>query len=91
MPESGLKRAVRQLIDDLSADVVEERIVHYIIREVHIGRKLAAVLQDPYVRNRLDGDKLDEVLEKAEVIEAVESEMTEAFRKHDFKFTQDPL
>lgn len=89
MPESGLKRAVRQLIEDISSDVVEDRIVHYIIREVQVGRKLAAVLQDPYVRNRLDGDKLDEVLEKAEVIEAVEGEMTEAFRKHDFKFTED--
>ena len=87
MPESALKKAIRSLIEDMSTDIVEERAVNYIIREVHLGRSLASVLQDPYIKNRLDEDKLAHVLENEEVVHAIEEEISHAFKEHDFKFT----
>lgn len=87
MPESALRRAIRNFVEDISTDIIEERAVNYIIREVHQGRSLASVLQDPYIKNRLDEDKLAHVLENEEVIEAIEEEINHAFKERDFKFT----
>ena len=58
---------VQAFMDELALDVVEERIVEYVIREVRNGRKLADVLNDPYVKNRLNEQKLAHVLENPEV------------------------
>lgn len=87
MPESALKKAIRNLIEDMSGDILEERAVNYIIREVHLGRSLASVLQDPYIKNRLDEDKLAHVLENEEIVRAIEEEINHAFKEQDFKFT----
>ena len=88
MTESSFKKALREMIEDMSTDIVEERAINYVIREVHQGRSLAAVLQDPYIKNRLDEEKLKHILENEEVIKAVEEEITQAFKDRDFKFTE---
>lgn len=83
----SLVEKVQQFMDDLALDVVEERIVDYVIREVRNGRKLADVLADPYVKNRLNEDKLAKVIENPEIASAIEEQISQAFRTRDFGFT----
>jgi hypothetical protein len=77
---------VREFLDDMSVDVVEERVVEYVIREVRNGRKLAEVLNDPYVKNRFDPDKVARVLGNPEVSSAIEEQISTAFQKREFGF-----
>ena len=89
MSESALHKSIRKLIEDMGSDIIEERAVNYIIREIHNGRSLSAVLSDSYIKNRLDEEKMDHVLENEEVVKAVEEEISAAFRDKDFKFSDE--
>jgi hypothetical protein len=73
-------------LKELSTDELEERVVEYVVREVGNGRRLQDALRDPYVRNRLSEEKLARVLEKPEVMIAVERGITDAFESKDFGF-----
>ena len=53
---ADLKESIRQFLDDIAKDELEERVVEYVIREVGNGRKLEDALHDPYVKNRLNDD-----------------------------------
>jgi hypothetical protein len=86
--ERGLAKVVKKFLDEASIDVLEERVIAYIVRELHNGRKIAAILDDPYVRNRLNEDKLNEILENSEILEAVQQELNKAFKDWDFKFQE---
>ncbi|MDO8987391.1 MAG: hypothetical protein Q7V14_04120 [Coriobacteriia bacterium] len=77
---------LKEFLDDLAADAVEERVVEYVIREVHNGRKLTETLMDPYVKNRLSDDRLERVLANPEVIGALEEQIAASFQKHEFGF-----
>jgi predicted component of type VI protein secretion system len=74
-------------MDDLAHDAVEERVVEYVIREVHNGRKLSEALEDPYVKNRLSDEKLAHVLENPEVVDALEEQIASSFQKREFGFS----
>lgn len=78
---------VRAFLDEMALDVVEERVVEYVIREVRNGRKLADVLNDPYVKNRFDHDKVQHVLENPEVAMAIEEQISTAFQRREFGFS----
>jgi hypothetical protein len=78
---------VREFLDEMAVDVVEERVVEYVIREVRNGRKLTDALNDPYVKNRFDPDKLAHVLQNPEVAAAIEEQISTAFQKREFGFT----
>lgn len=77
---------VKALLDELATDEAEQRVVEYVIREVHNGRRLTEVLNDPYVRNRLSEERLQHVLENPEVVIALEEQITESFEKREFGF-----
>ena len=87
MSES-LTEAIHRYLEELRLEISEERVMKYIVREVHMGRKLTDVIQDPYVKNRVDEDQLEHVLENKEVIEAVEEELGKAFKNRDFNFAE---
>jgi len=87
--DSGVHKAIRKLIEDMGSDIIEERAVNYIVRELHNGRSLSAVLNDSYIKNRLDEEKMGHVLENEEVVKAVEDEISAAFNDKDFKFTDE--
>lgn len=72
---STIQEKIHEFISDLSVDVVEERVVEYIVREIHNGRNLSEVIEDPYVRNRLNDEKRAEILENPEIIDAFEQEI----------------
>jgi hypothetical protein len=78
---------LKQFFEDLAADPVEERVVEYVIREVHNGRSLMDVINDPYVRNRLSDEKREEILQNPEVIEALELEIQSAFKAPDLGYS----
>ncbi len=83
-----LSDAIQRYLEEMRLDISEERVMNYIVREVHLGRKLSAVVQDAYVKNRVDKDQLGRLLENKEVIEAVEEELATAFERKDFKFAE---
>ncbi len=78
---------LKQFFEDLTADPVEERVVEYVIREVHNGRSLMDVINDPYVRNRLNDEKREEILQNPEVIEALELEIQSAFKAPELGYS----
>ena len=84
---SSINERMKQFLEDLTVDPIEERVIEYVIREVHNGRHLMEVMNDPYVRNRLSDAKREGVLENAEVIEALEEEIHSAFQTPDIGFS----
>lgn len=84
---SGINDRIKQFFSDMATDVVEERVVEYVIREVHNGRRLMEVIEDPYVRNRLSDDKRAHVLENTEIVEALEQEIRAAITPPDIGFS----
>jgi hypothetical protein len=84
---AGLAESIRAFLKGLSTDELEERVVEYVVREVGNGRRLRDALRDPFVRNRLSDEKLASVLEKPEVMGAVERSITDAFESKDFHFS----
>ncbi len=79
---------IQAFLNDLAVDVIEERVVEYVIREVQNGRKLADALNDPYVKNRLSEEKLARVLETPEVSAALEEQIAQSFKKREFGFLE---
>ena len=86
MPGSMMEK-ISQFLDELMDDPAEERVVEYVVREVGNGRSLAETLKDPYVKNRLNEQRLEGVLENPEIIQALEQSIAAAFEKRDFGFT----
>ena len=84
---SSINERLKQMFQEMAADPVEERVVEYVIREVHNGRRLLEVIEDPYVRNRLSSEKVAAVLENPEVVDAMESEIKSAFQTPDIGFS----
>ena len=79
---------MKKFFEELTSDPIEERVIEYVIREVHNGRHLMEVMDDPYVRNRLSDAKREEVLESPEVVDALEAEMRTAFKNTDIGFSK---
>jgi hypothetical protein len=78
---------VKEFLDELSTDEAEERVIEYTIREVNNGRRLSAVLEDPFVRNRLSAERVARVMEHPEVLVALEEQISESFQKREFGFS----
>ncbi len=81
-----LSEKLQKFMDELAIDAVEERVVEYVIREVHNGRGLGEVLKDPYVKNRLSDEKLSKVLETPEVMIALEEQIAATFKRKEIDF-----
>lgn len=77
---------IQKFFSDMANDPVEERVVEYVVREVHNGRRLMEVIEDPYVRNRLSDEKRAEVLENSEIVEALEQEIKAAMTRPELGF-----
>lgn len=88
MTGSRVTEAVRKLLEDLSEDVAEERVVQYLIREVGSGRKASAVLDDPFVRNRLSEERIAHVLENPAVLDVIERDIRSSYQSRDFTFKE---
>jgi hypothetical protein len=49
----------------------EERVAGYVIREHARGRRLAEVMEDSYVQNRLTPEQQKRLLDRPEVVHAI--------------------
>ncbi len=74
----GLQDEVRKLVNADSAK--HKRLIEYVVRQLEGGRDLAAVLEDPYVTNRLDPVDRLALLEEPEVVHAASDEVLESLR-----------
>jgi hypothetical protein len=84
---TDLSDKIRKFLEEISTDELEDRVIEYVVREVGNGRKFEDALRDPYVRNRLSEEKLRQVLENPDVIDALERSIKTAFASKDFGFT----
>lgn len=82
MPEHDPKlvSAIQRLFEDLGVDVVEERVLSFILQEIHDGKSLEEALAEPYVKNNTTDSWRRQVLERPEVVEAVEEEVAKKFK-----------
>lgn len=85
---SNINERIAAFFSEMATDAVEERVVEYIIREVRAGRRLMEVIDDPYVRNRLNDDKRARVLENSEIVDALEQEIRTTMSPPDLGFTR---
>jgi len=60
----------------------EEQVVAYITREHRRGRRLAEVLQDRYVQNRLSAQQQSRLLEREDVVRALGEQDIDAARQY---------
>ena len=58
----------------------EELVAEHIIREHHKGRSLNEILDDAYVKNTIPEDKINKVLSRQDVIQAVGEDTIAAFQ-----------
>ena len=56
----------------------EERVTAYILREHQLGRSLADILDDPYIRNRCTPYERERLLDRPEIIRAVGDDVAAA-------------
>lgn len=83
-PKSAFKRLVDQLVSDLSEDIAGERVLKYIVKELHKKRDLSDILKDPYVKNRISDERAEELVSSPEIISAVEEGLKAAFKETEF-------
>lgn len=76
---STVNDRIKRFFDDMASDAVEERVIEYVVREVHKGRRLMEVIDDPFVRNRLNDARRADMLENTEIVEALEAEIRATF------------
>lgn len=84
---SSINDRIKRFLEELSSDPVEDRIVEYVVREAHKGRLISDVINDPYVKNRLNEQKRIDVLENPEVLKALDSAVKAAFKAPDIDFS----
>lgn len=74
----GIQEEIRELIGAASAK--HRRLVAYVVRQLHAGRDLDAVLEDPYVTNRATPIERRALLEEPEVVAAAREDLLERMR-----------
>jgi hypothetical protein len=75
----GIGRFFRGLFSFLGTrSTQEERVAAYLIREHDRGRRLADILDDPYVRNRLTPQQVARLLDRPDVIKSIGDDLARA-------------
>ena len=77
----GIHEEIRKLVNTESAK--HKRLIEYVVRQLHNGRDLKPILEDPYVTNRLPSPvNRRALLEEPEVVEAAGDEVLQSLRVH---------
>lgn len=84
MPQrfAKLVGAIQHLFEDMGVDVVEERVLNFILQEIHCGKTLEEALAEAYVVNNTKQAWRREILERPEIVKAVEEEVDRTFEGH---------
>ena len=83
---SSIQERIMGYFEELGTNVERERVIEYLVREIHKGRRLTEIIDDPYVRNRMNDAKRAEILENTEIVEALEQEIRETFKAPEVGF-----
>lgn len=74
----GIQDEVRKMVGSETAR--HKRLIEYVVRQLHTGRDLREVLEDPYVVNRLSVVERRALLEEPEVVQAAGDEVLQRMR-----------
>lgn len=66
---------IASFLAEFSGDLAGERVKKYIIEELDLGRNLSEILRDPYIKNRISDEKIEELIANSEIINAVEENL----------------
>jgi gamma-glutamyltranspeptidase len=72
-------KAIQHLFEDMGVEVAEERVLQFIVQEIHSGKSVEEAMHEPYVENNTSPEWRRLVLERPEIIQAVEAEMEKTF------------
>ncbi len=73
---------VQELFHDLSVGAREERVLRYIVTELHTGRRFDEVMADPYVVNHTHEDERAHMLETPDVLHGIEDHLAAEFEDY---------
>jgi hypothetical protein len=74
----SIKETIASLITDESA--AHKRLIQYVTGQLSQGRSLAAIVEDPYVTNRLNPMERRALVEEPEIVAAAQAESLEEIR-----------
>ncbi|MEO2057667.1 MAG: hypothetical protein ACPHET_02520 [Miltoncostaeaceae bacterium] len=74
----SIKETIASLITDESA--AHKRLIEYVTGQLSQGRSLAAIVEDPYVTNRLNPMERRALVEEPEIVAAAQAESLEEIR-----------
>ena len=72
-------RALQELFHDLSVGAREERVVRYLVTELHKGRHFDDILADPYMMSNTDAQDRAKLLESPDTLVEIEGKMAAEF------------
>jgi len=72
-------RTLQELFHDLSVGAREERVVRYLVTELHKGRHFDDILTDPYMISNTDAQDRAKLLENPETLMQIEETMATEF------------
>ena len=75
-------RGIQKRFRDLSVDVREERVIRYIVKQLRLGRRIDAILEDPYLASHASASGRAQILENPAVIRAIEDEIRRQFASY---------
>ena len=84
MPEriARIVQGIQHLFEDLGVADVEERVLRFIVQEIHAGKTFAEALEEPYVKNNTKPEWRREILQRPEIAKAVDEEMERVLGDH---------
>jgi len=72
-------RAVQELFHGLSVGARSERVVRYLVTELHKGRHFDDILADPYMISNTDAQDRAKLLENPDTLAQIEEKMAAEF------------
>jgi hypothetical protein len=70
---------VQDFFQDMSVNVREERVLRYIITELHKGRDFDNIMSDPYVVNNTKTEDRVRMMENPETLRGIEAMIEKEF------------
>jgi gamma-glutamyltranspeptidase len=75
--------AIQRLFADMGVEIVEERMLRFIVQEIHNGKSLQEALNEPYVLNNTKPEWRRQILDRPEIVHAVEEELEKTFKSQE--------
>jgi len=74
--------SVKELLDSLSTDLVEDRVIRYIVNELREGRTFDSIMGDPYVLNNTNESCRAQLLQNVSILKGIEDVIGDEFENY---------